>query len=85
MSGSNYSVTYNGSCATLFARIKGASIPLISSENSLQVESIYHNILTGVYENTRELCEDIRKHFSSKATMLVLTTLHPAAPSPTRT
>lgn len=84
MTGSNYSVTYNGSCATLFARVKGASVPLVSSENSLQVESIYHNILTGVYENTRELCEDIRKHFSSKSTLLVLVTLFSDTPTPTK-
>lgn len=59
MSGSNYSVTYDGNCATLSTRFKEKDIPLISSKDRLQVESIYHNILTGEYKNVRELCEDI--------------------------
>ena len=75
MSGSNYSVTYDGNCATLFACVAGKNIPLISSMERLQVESIYHNILTGVYKNVRELCEDIQNNFKSQATLLVLVTL----------
>lgn len=76
MSGSNYSVTYDGGCVTLSARLKGRYIPLISSDNKLQVENIYHNILTGSYKNVRELCEDINNNFSVQATLLVRVTLH---------
>lgn len=75
MSGSNYSVKYNGSCATLFARTKGTYIPLVSSTDRLRVQSIYHNILTGVYRNVRDLCEDIQNNFSTQATLLVRVTL----------
>lgn len=76
MSGANYSVTYDGDCATLSARIKGRYIPLISSTEKLQVECIYHNILTGMYRNARELCEDINSNFSFQATLLVRVTLY---------
>lgn len=76
MSGSNYSVTYNGNCVTLSARVKGRYIPLISSTEKLQVECIYDNILTGMYRNVRELCEDINRNFSVQATLLVRVTLY---------
>lgn len=76
MSGYNYSVAYNGDCATLFAHVKGRHIPLISSTEKLQVECIYHNILTGMYRNARELCEDINRNFSVQATLLVRVTLY---------
>ena len=76
MSGSKYSLTYNGGCATLSARVKGRCIPLISSTEKKQVEFIYHNILTGMYRNARELCEDINRNFSVQATLLVRVTLY---------
>lgn len=75
MSGSNYSIRYNGSCATLYARTKGTYIPLISSEDIQRVERFYQNILTGVYSNVLELCEDIHNNFSTQATLLVRVTL----------
>lgn len=75
MSGSNYSIAYDGNCATLSARLKGKCIPLISSTDKLKVECIYHNILTGIYRNVRELCEDINNNFSVQATLLVRVTL----------
>lgn len=69
MLGSNYMVTYDENCAILSARIKGKFIPLISNADRLQVENIYHNILTGAYKNARELCEDISNNFSIQATL----------------
>lgn len=75
MSASNYSVTYNGDCATLSARINGTFIPLVTSTDRLQVDCIYRNILTDEYKNVRELCEDIHNNFSSQVTLLVLVTL----------
>lgn len=75
MSGSKYSIAYDGDCATLSACIKGKIIPLVSSTDRLQVESVYHNVLTGVYKNVRELCEDIYDNFKAQATLLVLATL----------
>lgn len=75
MSGFSYSVTYDGGCATLYARVKGRNIPLISSTERLEVYRIYQNILTGVYRNVWELCEDIHNSFSTQATLLVLVTL----------
>lgn len=75
MSGSNYSVTYDSDYATLSAHIKGKFIPLISNADRLQVECIYQNILTGVYKNVRDLCEDIYNNFSTQATLLVRVTL----------
>ena len=42
MSRSNYLVTYGGGRATLSACIKGKFIPLISSEDKLRIENIYH-------------------------------------------
>lgn len=75
MSGSKYSITYNGDCAILSARIKKVIIPLVSSTDKLKVECVYHNILTGAYKNVRELCEDIHNNFKSQATLLVLATL----------
>lgn len=75
MSAINYSLTYDGKYATLSARIKGTSIPLVLSAEKLQVENIYRNILTGAYKNVRELCEDIQNTFSTRATLLVRVTL----------
>ena len=75
MSSDNYSVAYDGSYTTLSARIKGKFIPLISSEDKLQVECIYQNILAGTYKSARELCEDIYNIFSIQATLLVRVTL----------
>ena len=71
MSGSNYLVTYYGDCATLSARIKGKFIPLISSEDKLRIENVYHNILIGAYKNVRELCEDNREAADEIAAHLV--------------
>lgn len=84
MSGSNYSIAYNGDCTTLSAHIKGKCIPLISSTDKLKVECIYHNILIGVYKNVRDLCEDIHENFSTQATLLVLVTLLSTAPLSTK-
>lgn len=75
MSKPNYLVTYDGDCATLSARIKGKFIPLISSEDKLRIENIFHNILIGAYKDVRELCEDINNNFSTQATLLVRVTL----------
>lgn len=75
MSSSNYLVTYGGGRATLSARIKGKFIPLISSEDKLRIENIYHNILIDAYKDVRELCEDISNNFSTQATLLVRVTL----------
>ena len=80
MVGSNYSITHGCDYTTLSTNIKGSLIPLVSSTDRLQVESIYHNILTGVYKNALELCEDIQSSFSLQATMLVLVTLQSTEP-----
>lgn len=47
MFSSNYLITRNGDYATLFARIKGRIVPLVSSEDSLEIDNIYHNIRSG--------------------------------------
>lgn len=80
MFSSNYLITRNGDYATLFARIKGRIVPLVSSKDCLEIDNIYHNIRSGAYKNARELCEDIQRNFSLQATMLVLVTLESATP-----
>ena len=80
MVGTNYSITHSEGYTTLSTCMKGTTIPLVSSKNSLEVEGIYRNIQSGAYKNARELCEDIQRNFSLQATMLVLVTLESATP-----
>ena len=80
MVGTNYSITHRRGYTTLSTCMKGTTIPLVSSKNSLEVEGIYRNIQSGTSKNARELCEYIQRNFSSQATMLVLVTLESATP-----
>ena len=75
MVGTNYSITHRRGYTTLSTCMKGTTIPLVSSKNSLEVEGIYDNILNDIYKDPLELCKDIQNHFKLESTMLVMVTL----------
>ena len=75
MVGTNYSIAHRRGYATLSARVGGKTIPLVSSKDNIQVESIYDNILNDIYKDPLELCKDIQSHFKLESTMLVMVTL----------